>query len=71
MNELQIGHEIFGLHSQIFIKKKKIIEIPNTKAIIRHVEVMATNYKVTSLKFINKSGVIHDNDYISGVEHEN
>ena len=43
------GHEIFFIHSHRVIKIIKIIEIPISKPIIKHVKKMAAHDKVTSL----------------------
>ena len=70
-DKIQYGHAIFDLHSHRVITRWKIIEIPITKTIIKHIEEMATHDKVTFLKFKNRAEVVYDNDWISGVVYEN
>ena len=48
-----------------------MIEITITREIVEHIEEMGNSDKVTSLKFNNRAGVIDDNNWIAGVEHEN
>ena len=49
---------------------RKIIEIPITKTIIKHVDKMASHEEFTSLKFNNIVGFIYDNDWITRLEYE-
>ena len=70
MNKIQVGHEIFDLHSHRVIIRRNIIEITINKAIIKHIEEMVACNKVKSLKSKNRAGVIYDNYLIEGVEYE-
>ena len=71
LDTIQGGHEIFDIHSHRFITRRKIIEIPIPKAMIKHIEEMVADEKSTLLKLKIRAGVIYDNNWISGVEYKN
>ena len=71
MNRIQGGNDIFDQQSNRVITRQKTIEIPISKEIIKHLKKMAARDKVTSVRLKNISGVIYDNDWITGVEYEN
>ena len=68
LNKILGVHEIFGLHSHRVITIWKIVEIPITNEINKHIEDITACEKVTSLKLKNIAGVIYDNDWIAGVK---
>ena len=47
LGKIQVRDEIFDLHSHIVMTRKKIIEIPIPKEIIKHIYAMATCEKFT------------------------
>ena len=71
LDKIQVGNEIFDLHSHIVITRWKILENKIAMSIIKNIKEMETRDKVTSPKFKIRAGVIYDNDWIAGVEYEN
>ena len=50
LDKIQGGHEMFDLHSHRVNTRRKIIEIPILKAIIKHIEEMVAYDNVTFAK---------------------
>ena len=67
----QGGHEIMDLNSGRMITRSVVRQLPVTDVVIKAVEAMAYSQGFKTLKFKNRHGtVIHDADWIAGVDYE-